>query len=253
MAAASATTPETRIPRHVAIIMDGNGRWAERRHMPRFAGHKAGVDTVRRIVETSAKRGVEVLSLFAFSSENWRRPAKEVGLLMDLFILALGREVRRLHKNNVRLRIIGDTTAFSDKLQARIEEAQRLTADNTGLTLVVAANYGGRWDVAQAAQQLARQVAAGELRAEDISVEHMADRVCLSDLPEPDLFIRTGGEMRVSNFMLWQLAYSEMYFTDILWPDFDESAFDQALASFARRQRRFGRTGQQVREEQADA
>jgi len=165
MAAASATTPETRIPRHVAIIMDGNGRWAERRHMPRFAGHKAGVDTVRRIVETSAKRGVEVLSLFAFSSENWRRPAKEVGLLMDLFILALGREVRRLHKNNVRLRIIGDTTAFSDKLQARIEEAQRLTADNTGLTLVVAANYGGRWDVAQAAQQLARQVAAGELRA----------------------------------------------------------------------------------------
>ena len=244
------STNSTNLPRHVAIIMDGNGRWAERRHMPRFTGHKAGVDAVRGAVEACAKRGVEVLTLFAFSSENWRRPEKEVGLLMDLFMFALEREVKRLHKNNVRLRIIGELKAFGKKLQQHIEKAEELTKNNTGLTLVIAANYGGRWDVTQAARQLAQRVADGELTAEQITPELMASAVCLHDLPEPDLFIRTGGEMRISNFLLWQLAYCELYFTDILWPDFNEGVLDDALESFARRQRRFGRTGAQV--EQGD-
>ncbi len=243
------STVKAKVPRHVAIIMDGNGRWAERRHMPRFAGHKAGVDAVRRVVEVMGRRGVEVLTLFAFSSENWRRPEKEVSLLMDLFMVALEREVKRLNKNNVRLRIIGNIEGFSEKLQKRIHKAQALTADNTGLVLVVAANYGGRWDITQAARKLALRVEAGELRAEAIDAEMMAGELCLSDLPEPDLFIRSGGEMRISNFLLWQLAYCEMYFTDILWPDFDEGVIDDALASFSRRQRRFGRTGQQVEED----
>jgi len=243
---------KAKIPRHVAIIMDGNGRWAERRHMPRFAGHKAGVDAVRRVVEVAGKRGIEVLTLFAFSSENWRRPKKEVGLLMDLFMVALEREVKRLNKNNVRLRIIGDIAGFSEKLQQRIHRAQQLTADNTGLVLVVAANYGGRWDITQAARKLAARVEAGELRAEDIDTEMMAANMCLHDLPEPDLFIRSGGEMRISNFLLWQLAYCEMYFTDILWPDFNEGVIDDALESFSRRQRRFGRTGQQVEQGEAE-
>ena len=242
------TVSTARIPRHVAIIMDGNGRWAERRHMPRFAGHKAGVDAVRRVVEVAGKRGIEVLTLFAFSSENWRRPKKEVGLLMDLFMVALEREVKRLNKNNVRLRIIGNIAGFSEKLQQRIHRAQELTAANTGLILVVAANYGGRWDITQAAKKLAARVEAGELRAEDIDAEMMSAEMCISDLPEPDLFIRSGGEMRISNFLLWQLAYCEMYFTDILWPDFNEGVIDDALASFAKRQRRFGRTGKQVEE-----
>ena len=247
------STAKAKVPRHVAIIMDGNGRWAERRHMPRFAGHKAGVDAVRRVVEVAGKRGIEVLTLFAFSSENWRRPKKEVGLLMDLFMVALEREVKRLNKNNVRLRIIGNIEGFSDKLQKRIHKAQTLTADNTGLILVVAANYGGRWDISQAARKLARRVEAGEIRADDIDAEMMASQMCLSDLPEPDLFIRSGGEMRISNFLLWQLAYCEMYFTDILWPDFNEGVIDDALESFSKRQRRFGRTGQQVEEGTEDA
>lgn len=240
-------------PRHVAIIMDGNGRWAERRHMPRFTGHKAGVDAVRRVVEVAGKRDIEVLTLFAFSSENWRRPKKEVGLLMDLFMVALEREVRRLNKNNVRLRIIGNIEGFSEKLQKRIHRAQELTAGNTGLILVVAANYGGRWDITQAAKQLATRVESGELHAEDIDAEMMASHMCLHDLPEPDLFIRSGGEMRISNFLLWQLAYCEMYFTDILWPDFNEGVIDDALESFSKRQRRFGRTGKQVEEGDDDA
>jgi undecaprenyl diphosphate synthase len=241
-----APNPVTKKPRHVAIIMDGNGRWAERRKKMRFLGHKAGVEAVRETVEACAQRKIEVLTLFAFSSENWRRPEKEVGLLMDLFVTALEREARRLHKNNVRLRIIGEKSAFSERLQKKIKQAESLTENNTGLTLNIAANYGGRWDMAQAAKQLAQRVAKGELRPDDITPEVMASHISLHDLPEPDLFIRTGGEMRVSNFLLWQLAYAEMYFTDILWPDFNAGVLDDALESFAKRQRRFGKTGQQV-------
>jgi undecaprenyl diphosphate synthase len=244
--AATATNP----PRHVAIIMDGNGRWAERRNQPRFMGHKAGVDAVRGVVQACAERRIEVLTLFAFSSENWRRPQQEVGLLMDLFVTALGREVKRLHKNNVQLRIIGAIEAFSPKLQQRIREAQEITKNNTGLKLVVAANYGGRWDIAEAARQLAHRVANGELQPDDITPEVMAGHIALHDLPEPDLFIRTGGEMRISNFLLWQLAYAEMYFTDILWPDFNAGVLDDALESFAKRQRRFGMTGKQIEKEE---
>ncbi len=234
------------IPRHVAIIMDGNGRWAEKRNQPRIMGHRAGVEAVRGMVEGCAKNGVEVWTLFAFSSENWRRPKQEVGLLMELFMTALGREVKRLHKNNVRLRVVGDIEGFSKPLQKRVAEAQALTQENTGLTVVVAANYGGRWDITQAAKYLAAQVQAGQLNVEDITPERMADAMSLADLPEPDLFIRTGGESRISNFLLWQLAYTEFYFSDILWPDFNIDALNNAIVSFATRQRRFGRTGEQV-------
>lgn len=240
------STKNTKIPRHVAIIMDGNGRWAEQRNKARIMGHRAGVEAVRGVVEHSAKKGVEVLTLFAFSSENWRRPKKEVGLLMELFITALGHEVKRLHKNNVRLRVIGELSKFSKTLQKRITSAEELTKDNTGLTVVVAANYGGRWDVVQAVQQLAQHVKDGGLDVEEITAERITECVSLSDLPEPDFFIRTGGEQRISNFLLWQLAYTELYFTDTLWPDFNAEAYDEALASFAMRQRRFGRTGKQV-------
>ena len=240
------STKNIKIPRHVAIIMDGNGRWAEQRNKVRIMGHRAGVEAVRGVVEHSAKAGVEVLTLFAFSSENWKRPKKEVGLLMELFMTALGHEVKRLHKNNVRLRVVGDLEKFSKPLQKRIAGAEELTQDNTGLTVVVAANYGGRWDIAQAAQQLAQRVKDGELDVEEITAERITECVSLSDLPEPDLFIRTGGEQRISNFLLWQLAYTELYFTDTLWPDFNAEAYGEALASFAMRQRRFGRTGKQV-------
>lgn len=241
------------IPRHIAIIMDGNGRWAEKRNKARVMGHRAGVEAVRGVVESCAKQGVEVLTLFAFSSENWRRPKKEVGLLMELFMTALGHEVRRMHKNNVRLRIIGDKERFSSALQGRIKKAEELTKDNSGLTVVVAANYGGRWDVTQAAKDLAGLVRDGELSVEDITPERMASYVSLSDLPEPDLFIRTGGEKRISNFLLWQLAYTELYFTDTLWPDFKDDSLTEAIASFSLRQRRFGQTGKQVEEAKADA
>ena len=237
-------------PRHIAIIMDGNGRWAQKRHQPRIMGHRAGVEAVRGVVEACAQSGVEVLTLFAFSSENWRRPKKEVSLLMELFMTALGREVKRLHKNNVRLRVIGDVQGFSQSLQKRIADAHALTQENSGLTLVIAANYGGRWDVTQAAKCLARRVQAGELTVDEITPEHMAKYVSLADLPEPDLFIRTGGESRISNFMLWQLAYTEFYFSDILWPDFNADELNAAIVSFASRQRRFGRTGEQVENEQ---
>lgn len=243
------TTPpveQSKIPRHVAIIMDGNGRWAEKRKQPRIMGHRAGVEAVRGVVSSCAKQGVEVLTLFAFSSENWRRPKQEVGLLMELFMTALGREVKRLHKNNVRLRVIGGIERFSKALQKRIASAEELTKDNTGLMVVVAANYGGRWDIAQAAQQLAQQVKDGVLAVDEVTPERLAECVSLHELPEPDLFIRTGGESRISNFLLWQLAYTELYFTDTLWPDFDEVALQAALDSFASRQRRFGRTGKQV-------
>jgi undecaprenyl diphosphate synthase len=236
----------SKLPRHVAVIMDGNGRWAEKRNKARIMGHRAGVETVRGIVKLCAEKGIEVLTLFAFSSENWRRPEQEVSLLMELFITALGREVKRLHKNNVRLRVIGGSDKFGKALQDRIKKAEELTKDNTGLTVVIAANYGGRWDVTQAARKLAQQVKDGSLEVNDITPERMATQVSLNDLPEPDLFIRTGGEKRISNFLLWQLAYTELYFTDTLWPDFDKQAFEEALQSFASRQRRFGQTGKQV-------
>jgi undecaprenyl diphosphate synthase len=235
-----------RIPRHVAIIMDGNGRWANRKNLPRYMGHREGVKAVRRVVERCLDRGVETLTLFAFSSENWRRPKTEVGLLMDLFLHTLQKEINRLHRNGVRMLFIGDRSAFNDKLRSLMDAAEAQTADNRRLTLVVAVNYGGRWDLAQAAQRLALRVARGELRPEDIDSEVLGAELCLADLPEPDLFIRTGGEQRISNYLLWQLAYTELYFTDLLWPDFDGAAFDEALRSFACRQRRFGRTGDQV-------
>lgn len=237
---------QNNLPRHVAIIMDGNGRWAIKRHLPRIAGHKAGVETVRGIVQSCAKKGVEVLTLFAFSSENWRRPEKEVGLLMDLFVTALNHEVKKLHKNNVKLRVIGERSAFKKKLQDSINEAEMLTKNNTGLEFVIAANYGGRWDITQAAKKVGELIKAGELEPSDVTPDLLDSYVSLSGLPEPDLFIRTGGEKRVSNFLLWQLAYTELYFTDTLWPDFKADAFETALDSFAGRQRRFGRTGEQV-------
>jgi undecaprenyl diphosphate synthase len=240
------THESAKYPRHVAIIMDGNGRWASRRRLPRFAGHKAGVETVKGVVRACGDKGIEVLTLFAFSSENWRRPQEEVGLLMGLFMTALDQQVRKLHEHNIRLRIIGDRSAFSRTLQERIEAAESLTATNTGLTLVIAANYGGRWDLTEAVRTIANRVQAGELRPDQVSPELLQSLLSLRDLPEPDLFIRTGGEKRVSNFLLWQLAYTELYFTDTLWPDFDRQAFDGALTSFATRQRRFGRTGDQL-------
>jgi undecaprenyl diphosphate synthase len=238
--------PTGSVPRHVAIIMDGNGRWGRKRHLPRVAGHKVGLEAVRRTIDCCARNGVEVLTLFAFSSENWRRPKDEVGVLMNLFMTALENEVKKLNKNGVRMRVIGDITAFSPELQQRIRDSETLTKDNTRLHLNIAANYGGRWDITQACRALAEEVAAGKLRSELITPELIESHLSLTELPEPDLFIRTGGEQRISNFLLWQLAYTELYFTDLLWPDFDEAAFDEALKSYASRQRRFGRTGDQV-------
>lgn len=234
------------LPQHVAIIMDGNGRWAEKRGLPRFAGHKTGVETVRGIIQACIEKKIRVLTLFAFSSENWRRPKKEVGLLMELFLTALQREVRKLHENEVRLQIIGDKSAFDTRLQAHIEKAEQLTKDNQSLILNIAANYGGKWDITQAVKVLAQQVEAGELAAADVDEQQIANHLSLQQVDDPDLFIRTGGEQRISNFLIWQLAYSELYFTDTLWPDFDRNEFDKALASYAGRQRRFGHTGEQI-------
>lgn len=237
------------VPRHVAIIMDGNNRWAKRRFLPGVAGHKAGVDAVRAVVETSARRGVEVLTLFAFSSENWRRPPAEVSALMQLFVMALEREVRKLHRNNIRLRVMGDLSGFSDKLQKLIRDAEALTADNDAMTLVIAANYGGQWDIARAARRVAEAVLRGELQPEEINEQVFHRYTWLSDLPAPDLLIRTGGEQRISNFMLWQTAYAEFYFSDVYWPDFKEEEYTRALTAFADRTRRFGRTDDQLLEE----
>ncbi len=231
---------------HVCIIMDGNGRWARKRFMPRFAGHQAGLGVVRKIVRECVQRKIKVLTIFAFSSENWRRPEKEVSLLMDLFATALTREVKKLNDNNVQLRVIGDISQFSDKIQKLINKAVTLTEENTGLVFNVAANYGGRWDITQAARQIAAKVQLGELTAAEITEKTIEAHLSLNDLPEPDLFIRTGGEQRVSNFILWQLAYCEFYFTETLWPDFDTQAFSLAIESFYARQRRFGRTGEQL-------
>nr|VFK36768.1 MAG: undecaprenyl diphosphate synthase [Candidatus Kentron sp. SD]VFK40363.1 MAG: undecaprenyl diphosphate synthase [Candidatus Kentron sp. SD] len=235
-----------KIPHHIAIIMDGNGRWARHRRLPRIAGHRAGVESARRIVQTCGKMGVEVLTLFAFSSENWQRPPEEVKFLMDLFTFSLKKEIKKLDQHNVRLRIIGDRSALSADLQQIIEESEHITRNNTGLTLVIAANYGGRWDIGQAVRSIARHAASGQLRPENIGPETIQRYLCLNDLPEPDLFIRTSGEKRISNFLLWQIAYTELYFTDVLWPDFDRKALQNALAFYASRQRRFGQTDEQV-------
>lgn len=233
-------------PRHIAIIMDGNGRWAQKRMMPRVMGHHAGVKAVRNIVEYCAKENIEVLSLFAFSSENWRRPKEEVNLLMELFMSTLQTQVDKLDRNNIRLRIIGDRSAFQDKLQAKIKDAEEQTANNTGLTLVIAANYGGRWDIAQAVQKIVAGIKNGDIQEQAISEQLISEHLVTADLPEPDLFIRSGGEERVSNFLLWQLAYTELFFTDVLWPDFDQAMMQKAIDSFKGRQRRFGHTGEQI-------
>jgi undecaprenyl diphosphate synthase len=231
------------VPNHVAIIMDGNGRWAKRRSLPRIAGHRRGVEAVRATVRACAERGVRFLTLFAFSSENWRRPAEEVALLMQLFQLALSNEVEKLHKNGVRLKVVGDTRRFDANIRRAIEHAERLTAGNDGLTLTIAANYGGRWDILQALGRLARE---GKMPLDEIEETKLAPYLAMSYAPEPDLFIRTGGEQRISNFLLWQLAYSELYFTETLWPDFDAAALDLAIASYRSRERRFGRTSEQL-------
>ncbi len=237
-------------PRHIAIIMDGNGRWARRRGLPRVAGHRRGVETVKNMVPICGKRGIPYLTLFAFSSENWNRPSAEVKLLIELLYTTLESEMRRLHEHKVRLRVIGDLSRFPRKLQQKVAEAHELTRDNRALNLTIAINYGGQWDMTQACQSLAELVAAGELAPTSITPALIESHLCTSELPPPDLFIRTGGEQRISNFLLWQLAYTELYFCDTYWPDFDESCVDDALAHFSRRQRRFGRTGEQVQAEE---
>ena len=237
------------VPRHVAIIMDGNNRWAKKRLLPGVAGHKAGVDAVRAVIEVCAEAGVEVLTLFAFSSENWQRPAEEVGALMELFLSALRREARKLKENAISLRIIGDRSRFHPELQAAMREAEQQTAGESRFVLQVAANYGGQWDIAQAAQRLAREVQAGHLQPEDITPGLLQGCLATGDLPLPDLCIRSGGEHRISNFLLWQLAYSELYFSDLYWPDFKHEAMRKALADFSKRQRRFGKTSEQVEAE----
>jgi len=229
-------------PCHVAIIMDGNGRWARRRRLPRIAGHRRGAEAVRAAVHACAERGVEYLTLFAFSSENWRRPAEEVALLMKLFRTALEREVDDLHANGVRLKVVGDTARFDPRIRKLIERGEQRTAQNRRLTLTVAANYGGRWDILQAMNRLTREATPPQ----EIREEHLAPYLAMNHAPEPDLFIRTGGEQRISNFLLWQLAYSELYFTETLWPDFDAAALDEAIASYRTRERRFGRTSEQL-------
>ena len=236
------------IPRHIAVIMDGNGRWAKKRFLPRIAGHKRGVEVVRDMVKECATLGVRYLTLFAFSSENWRRPQEEVSFLMSLFMEALKNEVVKLHQNNIRLIMIGDRSRFDAALCASIDEAEAMTAANTGLVLTIAANYGGRWDLMQAMNRM--QQAQPEL-AGRFEEAHLTPYLSMHYAPEPDLFIRTGGEERISNFLLWQLAYSELYFTDTLWPDFNHKAFGQAIKSYQSRERRFGRTSEQLIGEEA--
>jgi undecaprenyl diphosphate synthase len=231
-----------KVPRHLAIIMDGNGRWATKRFLPRVAGHVKGVEAVRTVVEACAQRGIEYLTVFAFSSENWRRPEEEVSLLMKLFVTALEREVSKMHANNIRLKVVGDLSRFDGKLQDMIANAERKTANNTRLTVTVCANYGGRWDIMQAIGKMV----AEHPGTTDFSEEQLAPYLSMAYAPEPDLFIRTGGEERISNFLLWQLAYTELYFTDTYWPDFNAERLDEAIASYQGRERRFGRTGDQV-------
>ncbi len=243
----------TALPRHIAVIMDGNGRWARKRGLPRPAGHHAGVQAVRATVEGCAKRGIEVLTLFAFSSENWKRPPEEVNSLMSLFVQALDREIDSMHRNGIRVRFIGERTALNAELQQRMQACELRTVGNTGLTLVIAVAYGGRWDVMQSVRQLASDCVAGLRKPEDLTDADIAGKLALHDLPEPDLFIRTGGERRISNFLLWNLAYTELYFCDVLWPEFDEAQLTFALNYFAERERRFGRTSEQLDSDAADA
>ncbi|MDC8804991.1 polyprenyl diphosphate synthase [Halomonas pacifica] len=233
-------------PRHVAIIMDGNNRWAKARGLSGVRGHHAGVEAVRAVIRRAAERGVETLTLFAFSSENWKRPPAEVSALMELFLLALKREVRKLHEHDIRLSVIGERSAFSASIQKHVARAEALTADNRGLHLVIAANYGGRWDIASAARRLAERVQAGELDPAEIDEVALDREISLAEDAPVDLCIRTSGEQRISNFLLWQLAYAEFHFSPLLWPDFDAAAFDLALDDFARRQRRFGMTDEQI-------
>ncbi|MET3131903.1 undecaprenyl diphosphate synthase [Oxalobacteraceae bacterium GrIS 1.11] len=243
----SSTTkvPEApRVPRHVAIIMDGNGRWATKRFLPRVAGHVKGAEAVRGVVEACLDRGIDYLTLFAFSSENWRRPEEEVSLLMRLFMTMLEREVSKMHANNIRLKVVGDLSRFSAKLQEMIANAERKTAGNTRLTVSICANYGGRWDIMQAVNKML----ATEPGGANFTEEQLAPHLAMAYAPEPDLFIRTGGEERISNFLLWQLAYTELYFTDTYWPDFGIDSLDAAIASYQQRERRFGRTGAQLAE-----
>ncbi|MEA1051123.1 polyprenyl diphosphate synthase [Lamprobacter modestohalophilus] len=237
-----------KVPNHVAIIMDGNGRWARQRGLPRTQGHRAGAKSVRAVVEQSLRSGVKILTLFAFSSENWRRPRSEVSTLLELFMSTLRAEVSRLAEHGVKLRFIGDLSAFSDKLQRQLATAEAATREGDALLLQVAANYGGRWDIAQSVRALAREVSAGRLEPDAIDEKSIESHLCTAGLPEPDLFIRTGGEKRISNFLLWQSAYAEFYFSDLMWPEFDADAFGAALKDFGRRQRRFGLTSEQVTE-----
>jgi undecaprenyl diphosphate synthase len=236
-----------KLPRHIAIVMDGNGRWAEQRKRPRTMGHQAGVRALRATVENCARAGVQTLTVFAFSSENWNRPQGEISRLMDLFMRALDKEASALHENGIRVRFIGERGAFQAELQERMAQAEDLTRENAAMTLNVAANYGGRWDIVQAARSLARQAELGRISADDIDQDLFDSAIATAPTRDPDLFIRTGGEMRISNFLLWQCAYSEFYFTPVLWPDFDAAELDKAIAAYAARERRFGLTGQQVR------
>ena len=241
------TETTTNLPRHIAIIMDGNGRWAKQRSLPRIAGHRAGIKTLRKLIEYAAQKKLQAITVYAFSKENWQRPQQEVSMLMDLFMSSLQSEVADLHKNNVCLRLIGERDVFTEKLKQAIEHAENLTANNDGLQLNVAINYSGRWDILQACQSLLNTDAGDE----DFSEEMLSRHLCLSALPEPDLFIRTGGEKRISNFLLWQLAYTELYFSDALWPDFDSVQFEEAINWFANRERRFGKISEQINNKQS--
>lgn len=242
----SQLSPEL-LPKHIAIIMDGNGRWAKAQGKPRVFGHKNGVAAVRKTISTAARLGIKAVTLFAFSSENWRRPEEEVGVLMELFITVLSTEVKKLHKNGLRLRVIGDTQRFSDRLQNKIAQAEALTANNSGMVINIAANYGGKWDITEATKAIALQVQQGELAVDEINESLITQHLTMADLPEVDLLIRTSGECRISNFMLWQLAYAEIYFTPIYWPEFNEDSLVEAISWFIERERRFGCTGEQVK------
>ena len=235
------------IPQHIAIIMDGNGRWAQKRKMPRTYGHKKGVEATRKAITYYARAGVKNLTLFAFSSENWNRPQEEVSTLMSLFVSSLQKHTSELHKNGIRLRFIGDRAAFNKDLVRQIELSEEKTENNPHMVLNIAANYGGQWDIRQAVQKLVARVGEGQLQAADINEQSIAEELSLAGTPDPDLFIRTGGEQRISNFLLWQLAYTELFFTDVLWPDFSEDVMQQSLQNFSNRQRRFGKTSEQVK------
>lgn len=234
------------LPQHIAVIMDGNGRWAKKRFLPRIAGHRAGVEATRRIVRHCAVLNIKVLSLFAFSSENWRRSPQEVSALMELFLSSLNREVNTLHKEGVQMRFIGDRSKFSEKLKNKIVEVEEKMHRNTGMILLIAADYGGQWDIHQAACKIAKEVEEGKLTSSELTSAHLANHLSFADLPDPDLFIRTSGEMRISNFMLWQMAYTELYFTEVLWPDFNEEELEKALHQYAKRERRFGVLSEQL-------